>query len=210
MDNWTEIICILDRSGSMAGLEGDTIGGFNAFLERQRKEPGRARMTLVLFDDRIEVPWKHVDIEGEQALDADTYWVRGSTALLDAVGRTVNEVRGRIKTSHEAERPTGVVVLVITDGHENASQEYNWHQVRKLVDETQKDGWEYVFLGADIDAFEAAAQLSMATGSASQVVKSRTGFQEAYSKMNRAVSNVRRGRKKGDVSAALSDDESLF
>lgn len=209
MSDWTEIICILDRSGSMGGLENDTIGGFNAFVDRQRDEVGRARLTLALFDDQYEVPWQNVDIQNVPKLDAKLYSVRGSTALHDAVGKSVNTARGWINAQHVNERPSHVVVLVITDGEENASREYSGAQVKKLVADTQAEGWEYVFLGADIDAFGTASGLAMSQGSSSYVPKTGAGMREAYSKLNRAVSNLRKGHAKGDVDAALDDDDIL-
>lgn len=209
MNEWTEIICILDRSGSMSGLESDTMGGFNAFVKRQREEQGRARLTLVLFDDQYEVPLEHVDIQNVPVLTERLYYVRGSTALLDAIGRTVSKVRRRIAASHATERPAHVVVMVFTDGYENCSREYTPHQVKQLITATQKEGWEYVFLGADIDAFHSSDALAMQQGSASRVAKSSRGVQEAYAKVNRAVSNLRRGRAKGDVDSPLSEDDLL-
>ncbi len=207
MADWTEIICILDRSGSMGGLEADTIGGFNAFVERQRAEPGRARLSLVLFDDDYEMPWANVDVQNAKELDEHLYFVRGSTALLDAVGKAVSAVRGRIAAEHVDERPTHVAVLIVTDGYENASREYTRSKIRRLVAETQNEGWEYVFLGADIDAFHSSRQLAVAGGSTSRVVKSSAGMREAYSKLNRAVSDIRRTGTKGDVDADLGDDD---
>ena len=209
MNNWTEIICILDRSGSMGGFEDDTIGGFNAFLERQRAVDGRARLTLVLFDDRYELLCKHTDLENVEPLSAKSYFVRGSTALLDAVGKSVNEAKGWIDGAHPDERPENVIVLVVTDGYENASKEYTGMQIRDLVAATQADGWEYVFLGADIDAFQVTHDLAMAQGSSSRVPKSAEGIREAYGKLHRAVSSMRTTGSKGDVDADLEADEQI-
>jgi uncharacterized protein YegL len=203
MKKWTEIICILDRSGSMSGLESDTIGGFNAFVTQQRAVEGRARLTLVLFDDAIDRVWEHVDVRKAAELDDRLYFPRGTTALFDAVGQTVSEVRGRIRAQHEDERPGQVIVLVVTDGHENASVEYTAARTKQLVTETQNEGWEYVFLGANIDAFSSSQDLAMATGSASRVAKNADGIREAYGKMNRAVTGYRRTGDKGDVDAKL-------
>ena len=207
MSDWTEIVCILDRSGSMGGLETDTIGGFNAFVKRQQAEAGRARLTLVLFDHEIETPWKHVELSNVAELDDKLYFVRGSTALLDAIGTTVGEVRGRLNQAHEKERPGQIIVLVMTDGYENASREYSGSRLTQLVKDTQAEGWEYVFIGAEIDAFGTAHNLAMAQGSSSPVSKTSAGMLEAYSKMNRAVSNLRRTGVKGDVDDALDDDD---
>jgi hypothetical protein len=205
-NNWTEIICVMDRSGSMQALTTDTIGGFNAFVGRQREEEGRARITLALFDNEYEVPWDHRDIAAVGELDDKTYYTRGSTALLDAVGLSVASAKGRIEAMDAAERPTAVIVLIVTDGYENASQEYTLAQVRTLVAERQNAGWEFVFLGADIDSIDSAQGMGMASGSASSHSKTAHGTHEAYSKLNRAVSNLRRTGSKGDVDEELDDD----
>ena len=177
--------------------------------ERQRELEGRARLTLVLFDDHYEVLCKHTDIEKVAPLSEKSYFVRGSTALLDAVGKSVNGARGWIDGAHPDERPDNVVVLVMTDGYENSSKEYTGKQIRDLVAETQANGWEYVFLGADIDAFGVTADLAMAQGSSSRVPKSSLGIQEAYRKMNRAVTNLRSTGSKGDVDADLDADDQI-
>ena len=206
MSDWTEIICILDRSGSMGHLTDDTIGGFNAFLDQQRAEQGKARVSLVLFDDKYEVPWKHVDVKSAPKLDKRVYQVRGSTALLDALGRTITGVRSKIQGYHQDEKPGHVVVLVMTDGYENASREYAAAHIKTLVELVQGEGWEFVFVGADIDAFAASQDLAFAQGSATNVERSSQGMREAYSKMGRAVSNIRKTGQKGDVDAPLSED----
>ena len=210
MHKWTEIICILDRSGSMMAIANDTIGGFNAFVEQQQAEEGRARLTLVLFDNVVETPWEHIDIESAPKLDEKTYFVRGGTALLDAVGATVSEVRGRIAQMHADEKPDGVLVLVMTDGHENQSSEYSLEQVRNLIKTTQdEEDWGYVFIGADIDAFAAGGQLGVAAGGMSGVCRDKGGTYEAYSKMSRAASSYRSGKGVGNVDEALSNNDRL-
>ena len=208
-NEWTEIVCILDRSGSMGHLAADTIGGFNAFVDRQKAVPGRARLTVVLFDDEYEVPLEHIDIVNAPLLDERSYYVRGSTALLDAVGKAVNSLRGRIQGQDPAERPSQVVVLVMTDGEENASREYDAIQIKALVEETQSEGWEYVFIGANIDAFGTAGEMSMRAGSATNIAHTTAGIYEGYGKMARAVSNLRAGRAKGDIETPLDEHETL-
>jgi uncharacterized protein YegL len=204
-NEWTEIVCILDRSGSMGEIQDDTIGGFNAFVDEQREEAGRARISLVLFDNRVEKTWSFVDIENAPRLTREDYFVRGSTALLDALGRSLEAVRSNIESMHTAERPDSVVILVMTDGYENASQEYDVRTVRRMVEMRQADGWEFVFIGADINADQIADSMGMSKGSASGATKDTQGTADVYKRMSRAVSNIRNKRGKGDVSAPLED-----
>lgn len=208
-NQWTEIVCILDRSGSMKPLVTDTIGGFNTFVDKQRDEEGLARISLALFDDRIESPWKHIDIQNAPKLTEEVYFARGSTALLDALGRTVEATRARIEASHPDERPENVIVLVMTDGYENSSREYDLRTVRAMIEKRQGEGWEFVFIGADVNAIDVARTMGMAAGSASRVARSQTGTAEAFSKLNRRVSSHRRNEEKVDVNAPLADDEWL-
>lgn len=151
-----EIVCVLDRSGSMSGRVSDTINGFNSFLYSQQTEPGEAALTLVLFDDRYEVVYDRVPIRRVPMLDGATYWTRGSTALLDAVGKAIGVVRGR---AGEGKR---VMVLILTDGLENASREWTGEGVKRLVEQRKAAGWKFVFLGADVDAFAAARIVGLA------------------------------------------------
>ena len=155
--NLTEIIFILDRSGSMHHLESDTIGGYNSFLDQQKAEEGDARVTTVLFDDRYEILHDGVDIKEVQPITKKEYFARGSTALLDAVGKTIKEVEHRQNFASVDETPNKTMVVIITDGLENASREYTLDTVKKMVTvQQEKHGWEFIFLGANIDAVKAA------------------------------------------------------
>ncbi len=205
-NKWTEIVCILDRSGSMADIAGDTIGGFNAFVKRQQDEVGKARISLVLFDNEVTKPFSHVAVESAPVLDEEVYYPRGSTALLDALGRTLEQTRSAIEAMHPDERPEEVVVLVMTDGYENASREYDARTVRRMVELRQADGWEFVFIGADINAAQVAESMGMAHGSATQSTKTTGGTAEAYYRMSRAVSDIRNKRGKGDVARPIDED----
>ena len=152
----TELVFILDRSGSMAGLESDTIGGFNSMLKKQQDIEGDCQITTVLFDHNYELLHDRIDIKAVNPMTDKEYWVRGSTALLDAIGTTINKISNAQKNTAEEYRAEKVMFVIITDGAENASQEYSSVKVKTMI-ETQKDSdWEFIFLGANIDAVETA------------------------------------------------------
>ena len=156
--NFTEIIIVLDRSGSMEMVRDDTIGGFNAFIEDQKKAVGEAKITLVQFDDQYLVVYGGQPIQDVPKLTLETFVPRGMTALLDAVGKTINIVGDRLANTTEDQRPSLVLFVIITDGHENASKEFKLSQIKdKIKHQTEKYNWEFVFLGADQDAFQAGA-----------------------------------------------------
>ena len=156
-ENLTEMVFVLDRSGSMSGLAADTIGGFNELIEKQKKIEGDAYVTTVLFDHEYEVLHDHVALGEVAPLTDKEYFARGSTALLDAVGRTINAVGARLGATPEEERPAHVVFVITTDGMENASREYTAKQVREMVEhQQQKYSWQFVFLGANMDAVSEA------------------------------------------------------
>jgi uncharacterized protein YegL len=158
----TEVVAILDRSGSMAHLASDTIGGFNKFIEDQKKVSGEAFLTTVLFDDRYEFLHDGVNIKDVKPITEKEYFARGMTALLDAVGRTVNRVGEKLFKMDEADRPSKVIVLIITDGAENSSNEFTSQQVKEMI-EIQRSvyNWEFLFFGANIDSFSAAASIGI-------------------------------------------------
>ena len=154
----TELVFILDRSGSMSGLESDTIGGYNSLLEKQRKEVGAATVTTVLFDDQYEMIHDHVAIGKVKDITNKEYFARGMTGLLDAVGKTINHVGNRHKNALDSEVPGKTMVVIITDGYENASREFALPQVKQMIErQKEKYGWEFLFLGANIDAVTTAA-----------------------------------------------------
>lgn len=157
----TEIIFLLDRSGSMAGLETDTIGGFNAFIEKQRQLEGETIVTAVLFDDRYEILWNGIDANKAILTDKE-YYVRGSTALLDAVGKTILDVGYRLSKTSEETRPGKVIFVITTDGLENSSREFSYEKVKELIKHQQeKYNWEFIFLGANIDAAKEAGNIGI-------------------------------------------------
>lgn len=156
--NLTEMVFILDRSGSMNGLEADTIGGYNSLLEKQKKEVGDATVTTVLFDDQYEMIHDHVAIGKVKDITNKEYFARGSTALLDAVGKTINHVGNGHKNALDNEIPGKTMVVIITDGYENASREFTLPQIKQMIErQKEKFGWEFLFLGANIDAVSTAA-----------------------------------------------------
>ena len=149
----TELVFILDRSGSMAGLESDTIGGFNSVLIRQQTEKGNANITTVLFDDKYELLHDRFNIAKISKITENEYFVRGTTALLDAVGKTIKKIGNSQKYAASDERAEKVMFVIITDGMENASTEYSYERIKQMIDHQKKKyGWEFIFLGANIDA----------------------------------------------------------
>lgn len=158
----TELVFILDRSGSMAGLEDDTIGGFNAMLEKQRQAPGEAYVSTVLFDNRAEVIHDRVDLRDVPRMTRRDYSVGGCTALLDAVGGAVHHIANVHKYAREEDRPARTLFVITTDGMENASCAYSYAQVRRMIErEKAQHGWEFLFLGANIDAADTAQRFGI-------------------------------------------------
>ena len=190
--NLTEIAFILDRSGSMAGLEDDTIGGFNAMIEKQKRESGEAYVSTILFDNYTEVIHDRVDIQRIRPMTRKDYYVRGCTALLDAVGKAIHHIGNVHKYAREEDRPEKTLFIITTDGMENASREYNYERVRKMIEhEKEKYGWEFIFLGANIDAAKEAARFGISADRAANYHADREGTAVVYEAMNEAVCSVR-------------------
>ncbi|MEH7332333.1 vWA domain-containing protein [Neobacillus drentensis] len=189
--NLTEIIFLLDRSGSMSGLESDTMGGFNAFIEKQRKLAGETIVTTVLFDDQYEILWNGIDAQKARLTDKE-YYVRGCTALLDAVGKTILDVGYRLSNTSEDKRPGKVIFVITTDGMENASREYTYKKVKELIQHQQeKYNWEFIFLGANIDAEKEADSLGIDMENAYSFEASEKGVEVMYDVVSKAVSEMR-------------------
>ncbi len=188
----TEIIFILDRSGSMGGLESDTIGGFNTFITNQQKEAGETLLTTILFDNHYEVLWDHVPAAVARLTDKE-YYVRGSTALLDAVGRTIQSVDQRLTRTPRAEHPDKVIFVITTDGYENSSREFTYEKVRAMI-EHQKNmhGWEFIFLGANIDVMKEAENLGISEEDAVAFEASSEGLQGVYQDLSFYMSKKRK------------------
>ena len=190
--NLTELVFILDRSGSMQGLEGDTIGGFNAMLEKQKKEPGEAYVSTVLFDDQTEVLHDRVALEKVQPITDKEYYVRGCTALLDAVGGAIHHIGNIYKYARPEDVPEHTLFVITTDGMENASRRYTARQVRAMIRrQRERYGWEFLFLGANMDAVETAAGLGIARDRAATYRCDSAGTRLNYEAVGRAVAAVR-------------------
>lgn len=156
-----ELVFILDRSGSMGGLESDTIGGFNSMLEKQKEEEGEANVTTVLFDDQVEIVHDRFPIAAVKPLTNEDYYVRGSTALLDAVGSTVKKIENTQNRLPDDLKAQKVIFVITTDGLENSSREYTAKMVRKMIKTHQKQGWQFIFMGANMDAVTEAGRLGI-------------------------------------------------
>lgn len=187
-----ELVFILDRSGSMGGLESDTIGGYNSMLSKQKKEKtGKVSVTTVLFDDQYELLYNQVPIEKVSPMTEEEYYVRGSTALLDAIGKTVMQVKAN---QDKKEIKDKVLFVIITDGMENASREYRVEQVKKLIEERkEKDNWEFLFLGANIDAIGAAKDIGIDSSRAVRFKSDKKGTAKNYEVLNEAIKEIRGG-----------------
>ena len=193
-NNTTEMVFILDRSGSMSGLETDTIGGFNATIEKQKKLDGKAYVTTVLFDNVSETIHDRVPLEEIGKMTNKEYYVRGSTALLDAVGLTIKHIENIHKYIRKEDVPEHTVFVITTDGYENASQKFDSKTVKDMVKEkTDKCGWEFIFLGANIDAVQTASGLGIKADNAATFTASSAGVASTYDAMDEAMCCVRGG-----------------
>ena len=190
--NLTEIVFILDRSGSMSGLEADTIGGYNSLLEKQKNENGEAIVSTVLFDDRQEVLHDRVVLDKMRPITDKEYYVRGCTALLDAIGGAVQHIGNVHKYAREEDRPEKTLFIITTDGMENSSRRYTYDMVQKMVKrQKEKYGWEFLFLGANIDAIETAGRFGISADRAVNYECDSAGTMVNYKALNKAVSRVR-------------------
>lgn len=190
--NSTELVFILDKSGSMAGLERDTIGGFNSMLSKQKALDGECRITTVLFDNRYELLHDRIDIRAVSAMTDREYQVGGSTALLDAIGQTVHKLAAVQKNTVEEYRAEHVMFVIITDGEENSSREYSAQKVKAMIEEErEKYGWEFVFLGANIDAVETAGRFGIAADRAVDYVPDGAGTELNFQAMSETVACFR-------------------
>ncbi|MEH7883957.1 VWA domain-containing protein [Bacillus sp. JJ1609] len=190
-NNLTEIIFLLDRSGSMAGLESDTVGGFNAFIKRQSELDGDTILTTVLFDDEYEVLWNGIDAR-EVKLTEKEYFVRGTTAMLDAVGKSIIDVGYRLSKTSEDRRPGKIIFVITTDGMENASREFTYEKVKELIRHQQeKYNWEFIFMGANIDAAKEADSLGINIENSYNFEASHKGVENMYEMISESITEKR-------------------
>jgi len=194
--NVTELVFILDKSGSMAGLEADTIGGLNAMLMKQQKAEGEALVTTALFNHHYELLHDRINVRGISPISDKDYEVGGTTALLDAIGFTIQKLINVQKRTSEEERADKILFVITTDGMENASQEYSADKIKKMVQyQKEKFGWEFMFLGANIDAIATAARFGIDEDFAVDYHADQAGTQLNYEAVNEAVLNLRSGKK---------------
>ena len=188
----TELVFILDRSGSMAGLESDTIGGFNAMLTKQRATPGEAVVSTVLFDHECQVIHDRVPLEKVQDMSREDYYVRGCTALLDAVGGAIHHIGNVHKYARKEDVPEKTLFIITTDGMENASKRYDYRKVKEMIErQKSKHGWEFLFLGANIDAAREAARFGIGADKAVTYCSDSVGTRLNYDVIADAVADYR-------------------
>ncbi len=206
----TEVVFILDRSGSMSGLEADTIGGYNSMLTKQQQEKGEAVISTVLFYDRMEVLHDRKPINEVTKITDKEYFVRGSTALLDAIGEAIRHIGTIHKYARSEDVPEKTLFIITTDGMENASRKYSYDQVKKMVEQQkEKCHWEFVFLGANIDAVEVAGRFGISANRAVRYECDQAGTQLNFEVMSRIVSCARTLPKGKKMCEAFDSDALL-
>jgi uncharacterized protein YegL len=188
----SEIVAIIDRSGSMCSIKNDSIGGFNSFLNDQKKVPGEATFTLILFDHEYIVMHNNVPIKKVSELTNTTYVPRGLTALHDAIGRTIVTVGERLHNTSEEQRPEKVIVAILTDGEENESKEYSLEKIKEMITHQKNTyGWEFIFLAANQDAFKTGAKMGIDAKDSICFAATGRGITEAYEKMSIGTTSYR-------------------
>jgi len=186
----THIICILDRSGSMSSIMQDSIGGFNTFLEQQKELPDDATITVALFDDRYELLYDNVDIKKAKELTSKEWFPRGTTALYDAIGKTINSEKARF-TKMGDDKPTKVLVCVVTDGHENASTEYKINNIKDLIKDCEKQDWNFIYLAANQDAFDVGTSFGISGANTFTYTNDTMGVMNMSATLNDATTSYR-------------------
>ena len=207
-NNVTELVFILDRSGSMAGLEKDTVGGFNAMIEKQKKEDGECYVSTVLFDNVSEVIHDRVKLEKIEPLTEKEYYVRGCTALIDAIGGAIHHISNIHKYARREDVPEHTMFVITTDGMENASKEYTSDEVKKMVKRKKEDyGWEFIFIGANIDSVQTAGNFGIAPDRAVDYRADAQGTSVLYETVANTVCRMRKNKPiDGSWSAPISED----
>ena len=206
----TELVFILDRSGSMGGLEADTIGGFNSLIAKQKKEEGEAYVSVVLFDDRTEILYDRTDLKKVEPMTDKEYYVRGCTALLDAVGGAIHHIKKLHKETSEAEVPEKTLFIITTDGMENASRQYTYEKVKKMVEKAkEKRNWEFMFLGANIDAVKVAGNFGINANRAVRYECDSVGTELNYNVIGNLVSRARKASCAREMTACFDENNML-
>ena len=207
-NNITELVFILDRSGSMAGLEADTIGGFNAMIEKQKKLDSKCYVTTVLFDDKSEIVHDRVELSKIKKMTDKDYFVRGCTALIDALGSTIRHIANIHKYARPEDVPESTMFVITTDGMENASHSFTADEVKKMIEhEKEKYGWEFIFIGANIDAVETAKRYGISEDRAVNYHADSLGTAVLYDNVSDAVCSVRECRPmRADWNAKIKKD----
>ena len=208
-NNVTELVFILDRSGSMAGFEADTIGGFNSTIEKQKKQDGKVYVSTVLFDNNSEVIHDRVDIDEIRPMTENEYQVGGCTALLDAIGGSIHHIGNIHKYARPEDVPEHTVFVITTDGMENASHRYSSQEIKsKIKRQTEKYGWEFIFLAANIDAVETAESIGIRRERAANYRQTKEGVGRSYYAMCEAITSVRMNcADKMDLEEYLKEDD---
>lgn len=202
-NNLTELVFILDRSGSMSGLESDTIGGFNAMIAKQKKEEGEAYVSTILFDNVSEVLHDRINLKEIPRMTSKDYTVRGCTALIDAIGGAIKHIGNIHKYARTEDVPAHTMFIITTDGQENASHRFSSDEVKKMIEnQKEKYGWEFLFIGANIDAVETAARFGIERNRAVNYNADSKGTQILYETLSAPICAMR-------ADAAISDDWSL-
>ena len=206
----TEIVFILDRSGSMSGLENDTIGGFNSMIEKQKSEDGEALISTVLFDNETEVIHDRLPLDKIAPLTGKEYYVRGSTALLDAIGEAIHHISNIHKYARPEDVPEKTLFIITTDGMENSSRKYSYDKVKKMVGKKkEKNHWEFIFLGANIDAVSVANKFGVDRSRAVTYECDGAGTALNYKMMSKMVSCARASKSAEAMGAAFDSEEML-
>ena len=206
----TELVFILDRSGSMQGLEADTIGGFNSMIEKQKKEEGEAYVSAVLFDDRMEVLYDRVELQKVEPMTDRQYYVRGCTALLDALGGAIHHIGNVHKYAREEDVPEKTIFVITTDGMENASRTYSLDRVRRMVERQQKQyHWVFLFLGANIDAIAEASRFGIHASRAANYVHDSAGTRLNFDVLSKAISGARASASAEEMNAMFDSQEPM-
>ena len=210
-DEKTHIICVLDRSGSMSGIMKDSIGGFNTFLKQQKELPDEATITVALFDDKYELLYDNVDIKEVRDITEKEWFPRGTTALYDAIGKTINNDRALIKKMKKKDRPNKVLVCVVTDGYENASQEFNLDSVKTLIKDCENQDWNFIYLAANQDAFSVGSSFGISGSNTYTYTASAAGVDNMSMTLNNAAVSYRSMSSTdadfGTASKSLIDNE---